>query len=82
MKKLLVILAASIFAFSTLAFAGHHADTKDAMKKEMKMKMDEKVKVQPNNIDKHNVGITKNEKLDQTDPTLIEGNLEDNDFKN
>ena len=82
MKKLLVILAASVFAFSTLAFAGHHADAKDTMKKEMKMKMDEKVKVQPNNIDKHNVGITKDEKLDQTDPTLIEGNLEDNDFKN
>lgn len=38
--------------------------------------------VQPENIDKHNVGITSSEKPDQTDPTLIEGNLEDNDFKN
>lgn len=38
--------------------------------------------VQPNNIDKNNVGITSSEDADQTDPTLIEGNLEDNDFKN
>lgn len=39
-------------------------------------------KVKPQNIDKNNVGITKNEEPDQTDPTLIEGNLENNDFKN
>lgn len=38
--------------------------------------------VQPSNIDKNNVGITSGENPDQTDPTLIEGNLEDNDFKN
>lgn len=37
---------------------------------------------QPQNIDKNKVGVTSGEKLDQTDPTLIEGNLEDNDFKN
>lgn len=36
----------------------------------------------PSNIDENNVGITKQEKPDQTDPTLIEGNLEDNDLKN
>lgn len=36
----------------------------------------------PANIDENNVGITKQEKPDQTDPTLIEGNLEDNDLKN
>ncbi len=37
---------------------------------------------QPANIDKNNVGITSGEEPDQTDPTLIEGNLEKNDFKN
>lgn len=36
----------------------------------------------PVNIDENNVGITANEKADQKDPTLIEGNLEDNDLKN
>lgn len=39
-------------------------------------------KEQPSNIDKNNVGITSGESADQTDPTLIEGNLEKNDFKN
>lgn len=42
----------------------------------------EKNTVQPENIDKNNVGITAGEQPDQTDPTLIEGNLEKNDFKN
>ncbi len=36
----------------------------------------------PANIDKNNVGVTSAEEPDQTDPTLIEGNLEKNDFKN
>lgn len=44
--------------------------------------MQNETEVQPQNIDKNNVGITKGEKLDQSDPTLIEGNLEDNDLKN
>ena len=39
-------------------------------------------KQNPSNIDKNNVGITSSEDADQTDPTLIEGNLENNDFKN
>ncbi len=39
-------------------------------------------KVQPKNIDKNNVSDTSMEEADQTDPTLIEGNLEKNDFKN
>ena len=39
-------------------------------------------KQRPSNIDKNNVGITSGEDADQTDPTLIEGNLENNDFKN
>jgi len=39
-------------------------------------------KVQPKNIDKNNVSNTSMEEPDQTDPTLIEGNLEKNDFKN
>lgn len=39
-------------------------------------------KVQPQNIDKNNVSDTSMEDADQTDPTLIEGNLEKNDFKN
>lgn len=37
---------------------------------------------QPHNIDENNVGITSGETTDQIDPYLIEGNLEDNDFKN
>lgn len=37
---------------------------------------------QPQNIDKNKVGVTAGEGTDQIDPTLIEGNLEDNDFKN
>lgn len=49
-------------------------------KTQKKMQMMKKVK--PQNIDKNNVGITANEEADQTDPTLIEGNLENNDFKN
>lgn len=36
----------------------------------------------PANIDENNVGDTSKESPDQTDPTLIEGNLEKNDFKN
>lgn len=38
--------------------------------------------VKPQNIDKNNVSDTSMEAPDQTDPTLIEGNLEKNDFKN
>ena len=53
---------------------------KKMMKNEQKGNIQAKVK--PKNIDKNNVGITENEALDQTDPTLIEGNLENNDFKN
>ena len=39
-------------------------------------------KDRPTNIDKNNVSDTSMEQPDQTDPTLIEGNLEKNDFKN
>lgn len=67
-----VIILSIVVAFGFFACAGN----------QMEAKKDPKQKVQPQNIDKHNVGITKSENLDQTDPTLIEGNLEDNDFKN
>lgn len=86
MKKILVMTLASIFAFASFSFAEGHGAKKDEMmkmKKEKMDKLDKKVKSErPNNIDKHNVGITKHEGLDQSDPSIIEGNLEDNDFKN
>ena len=82
MKKILVMALASIFACASLSFAADHGAKKDEMKKMKKEKMQKAKSERPNNIDKHNVGITKDEKLDQSDPTLIEGNLEDNDFKN
>jgi len=72
-----LILASSAYACNCQCKCGD----KKMMKKEMKqMKMMKKVR--PNNIDKNNVGITSGEAPDQTDPTLIEGNLENNDFKN
>lgn len=81
MKKAIVLLLASLFAFSTLSFAKSSESSK---KEEIMKKSLEKVQKnnRPKNIDKNNVGITEAEKLDQSDPTLIEGNLEDNDFKN
>ena len=75
MKKSLALILGSMFVLVSLAFADNHGE-----KKMMEKKMMEKV--QPNNIDKNNVGITSGEQPDQTDPTLIEGNLENNDFKN
>jgi hypothetical protein len=81
MKKVIVLLLVSFFAFSTLSFA---KNTESTNKEEMMEKNLEKVQKnnRPQNIGKNNVGITEDEKLDQSDPTLIEGNLEDNDFKN
>ena len=75
MKKGLALLLGSLLALSSVAFAGHHGEKKEEMKKEM-------TKMKPKNIDKNNVGDTSSEAPDQTDPTLIEGNLENNDFKN
>lgn len=53
------------------------AGSNDNMQKDTMMKKD-----RPMNIDKNNVSDTSKELPDQTDPTLIEGNLEKNDFKN
>ena len=80
MKKSLALILGSMFVLVSLAFADNHGEKKMMEKKMMEKKMMEKV--QPNNIDKNNVGITSGEQPDQTDPTLIEGNLENNDFKN
>lgn len=73
----LTICLGVIFSFN--AFASNMQD-KNEMTKPNDVKKE--TNVQPNNIDKNNVGITSNEDPDQTDPRLIEGNLEDNDFKN
>lgn len=66
MKKITLILAASLLSLVFLACSSNS------------MNKDET----PNNIDKNNVGMTHHEKADQSDPTIIEGNLENNDFKN
>lgn len=82
MRRSIILILSSMVAFSTVAFAHNcDCDKKQVMEKKMShQKMMKKSK--PANIDKNNVGITSGEKLDQSDPTLIEGNLEDNDFKN
>jgi len=71
MKRLLALVASLgvILSFTACTSSNQPEPTKSTT-------------VQPNNIDKNNVGITSGEGADQTDPTLIEGNLEDNDFKN
>lgn len=68
MKKITLILMASLLGLVFIACSSNNAN----MEK----------KDRPHNIDKNNVGITHHEKADQIDATLIEGNLEDNDFKN
>lgn len=68
MKKITLILTACLLSLVFVACASNND----------KMSKDEK----PHNIDKNNVGITKGEVADQSDPSIIEGNLEDNDFKN
>ncbi len=75
-RKGIALLLASLIGLSSFAFANQNQEKKEEMKKEMLKK------VKPENIDKNNVSDTSNEKPDQTDPTLIEGNLENNDFKN
>lgn len=75
-QKSIALLLASLLGLSSFALANHHGEKKEEVKKEM----DKKIK--PKNIDKNNVGITESEAADQTDSTLIEGNLENNDFKN
>lgn len=72
MKKFTSIILVLLVSLSIVGCAGSSSSMGD---NEMK-------KDQPNNIDKNNVGITSKEDADQTDPTLIEGNLEKNDFKN
>lgn len=88
MKKGIALLLGSLILASS-AYACNcscKCENKKMVKKEMKHKkmMKQKMmkKERPNNIDKNNVGITESEAPDQTDPTLIEGNLENNDFKN
>ena len=68
MKKFSSVLLVLLVSLSIL---GCSSSTSNEMTKE-----------QPNNIDKNNVGITDKEDADQIDPSLIEGNLEKNDFKN
>ncbi len=75
------ILLALVFSLGLVFTVNSFANEKEAATKEEK-KMLEKVLEKPKNIDENNVGITSGEKLDQSDDTLIEGNLEDNDFKN
>ena len=79
-QKGIALLLASLLGLSSVAFANHHGEKEATTKEEMKKEMIKKVK--PKNIDKNNVSDTSSEKPDQTDPTLIEGNLEKNDFKN
>jgi|GEM_PF-3466608 len=74
MKKVLIF----VFSLGLLFTVNSFADAKKIITKEMVEEVVEK----PNNIDKNNVRITSGEELDQTDSTLIEGNLENNDFKN
>jgi ABC-type phosphate/phosphonate transport system substrate-binding protein len=70
MKTLISMVSVLVVMITLSACAGtaHNSNMNDASA--------------PNNIDKNNVGITSGEAADQTDPSLIEGNLEDNDFKN
>lgn len=70
MKKTVGILLATAFVLG-LAGCSHSMSEPEPKKVE-----------RPQNIDENNVGVTSGEKADQTDPTLIEGNLEDNDLKN
>lgn len=82
MKRRIILVLSSMVFFSTIAFAHNcNCDKKQVMEKKMSHQKMMKTS-RPANIDENNVGITSGEKLDQSDPTLIEGNLEDNDFKN
>jgi hypothetical protein len=75
MKKILtsIVAASLLLGVNVLAQENKTVDAKKMLEKKVE---------KPNNIDKNNVGITSGEKADQTDETIIEGNLEDNDFKN
>ena len=73
MKKLVSFLMVTMLGLLIVGCASSSSSMDDSNKMN---------KVQPRNIDSNNVGITSSEDADQTDPTLIEGNLEKNDFKN
>lgn len=75
MKKIIQILvvAISVFFVSACASSSDGAKTKSEMSKPKDKGM---------YVEKKDVSDTSMEKADQTDPSLIEGNLEDNDFKN
>ncbi len=79
MKKFTLSLVLASLLLSVSAYANHSENAKD--KKEV-----QKEKVEANQkglrIDENNVSNTHMEDDDQKDTTLIEGNLEDNDFKN
>lgn len=76
MKKNFILLLSVFFVFILSGCA--NSSKMDNAKQEIT----KSIKNGPKNIDKNNVAITENEEADQTDPTLIEGNLEKNDFKN
>lgn len=80
MNKLFYIMVTvfAVFALSACSYKQDSMDNMDSMHAKKQMKMTHK----PKNIDENNVGITSGEAADQTDSTLIEGNLENNDFKN
>lgn len=71
MKRYITLLLVLVFTLSFAACSNYSNIEKKQMKQDG-----------PQNIDKNNVGITENEVSDQVDSSLIEGNLENNDFKN
>jgi hypothetical protein len=79
MKKFTLSLVLASLLLSVSAYANHSEDAKD---KKALQKAKAEVSQKGLRIDKNNVSSTHMEDDDQKDTTLIEGNLEDNDFKN
>ena len=75
MKKIIQVLVVTLSVFFVSACASNSDGAK--VKSEMSKPQDKGMYVE-----KKDVSDTSMEKPDQTDPDLIEGNLEDNDFKN
>ena len=72
MKKLIQVMMLSLVVLFIGACASNSGSAN----------MDSSQTVKIKNIDKNNVSDTSMEEADQLDPDIIEGNLEDNDFKN